>query len=298
MIAFPSNPSVNDTYTAAGKTWLWTGTAWQLQPRILTSADITDFATAVGNVAPPTTDASLLTSGTLPNARLSADVTTSLGKADTALQSGAAISSISGLQTALDGKATSAQGALADSALQPGAAISSIDGLQSELDGKQPAGDYATLVDGVVSASQLPSFVEDVVEFANLAAFPATGEAGKLYLALDTGKVYRWSGSTYVEIVASPGSTDAVPEGTNNLYFTTQRAADAAPVQTVAGRTGEVTLGISDVTDLQTNLDGKQIKTVYADTAPAHAAGLEWVDTNELRAYRSYNSQWVEIDRV
>lgn len=177
-------------------------------------------------------------------------------------------------------------------------AITDVTGLQTALDGKQASGSYATLVDGKIPSSQLPSYVDDVVEFPNHAAFPGTGETGKLYLALDTGKAYRWSGSVYVEIVAAPGSTDAVPEGTTNKYYTDARASAAAPVQKVAGRTGEVVLGISDVTDLQTSLDAKQIKTVYSDTAPAHAAGLEWVDTTELRSYRSYNNAWVEIDRA
>jgi hypothetical protein len=58
----------------------------------------------------------------------------------------------------------------------------------------------ADLVGGLVPASQLPGFVDDVLEFANLAAFPVTGESGKLYVALDTNKTYRWSGSTYVAL--------------------------------------------------------------------------------------------------
>lgn len=62
---------------------------------------------------------------------------------------------------------------------------------------------FASLVDGKVPASQLPSYVDDVLEYANTAAFPATGEAGKIYVAMDTNKVYRWSGSAYVEISAS-----------------------------------------------------------------------------------------------
>lgn len=77
---------------------------------------------------------------------------------------------------------------------------------------------------GKVPAAQLPAYVDDVQEFANLAAFPATGTAGIIYEALDTNKEYRWGGSTYVEISASPGSTDAVPEGATNLYFTNTRA--------------------------------------------------------------------------
>ena len=36
---------------------------------------------------------------------------------------------------------------------------------------------------GKVPSSQLPSFVDDVVDYANLAAFPVTGETGKIYIA-------------------------------------------------------------------------------------------------------------------
>ena len=58
----------------------------------------------------------------------------------------------------------------------------------------------ADLVDGFVPASQLPSYVDDVLEFADLASFPAIGEISKIYIALDTNKTYRWSGSFYVVI--------------------------------------------------------------------------------------------------
>jgi len=61
----------------------------------------------------------------------------------------------------------------------------------------------ADLVEGKIPSNQLPSFVDDVLEFANLAAFPLTGEAGKIYVALDTNLTYRWGGSTYVEISQS-----------------------------------------------------------------------------------------------
>ena len=121
-------------------------------------------------------------------------------------------------------------------------AVSDVTGLQTALDGKQASGTYATLVNGLVPSSQLPGFVDDVVEFAALANFPATGEVGKLFVARDTNKVYRWSGTAYIEISASPGSTDSVAEGSTNLYFTTLRASAAAPVQSVNGKTGNVTI--------------------------------------------------------
>ena len=93
---------------------------------------------------------------------------------------------------------------------------------------KGMANGYAGLdATGKVPAAQLPSYVDDVLEFANLASFPGTGETGKIYVALDTNKTYRWSGSAYVEISASPGTTDSLTEGATNLYFTTARARAA-----------------------------------------------------------------------
>lgn len=57
--------------------------------------------------------------------------------------------------------------------------------------------------DGRVLSSQLPAYVDDVLEFADLAAMPATGESGKIYIALDTNLSYRWSGSVYVSLSTS-----------------------------------------------------------------------------------------------
>lgn len=76
---------------------------------------------------------------------------------------------------------------------------------------------------GKVAAAQLPAYVDDVLEYANLAAFPGTGTTSIIYVDLATNKAYRWSGSAYVEISASPGTTDAVTEGTTNLYYTQAR---------------------------------------------------------------------------
>lgn len=75
---------------------------------------------------------------------------------------------------------------------------------------------------GKVPTSQLPAYVDDVLEYANLASFPATGESGKIYVARDTNKTYRWSGSAYIYITS--GAVDSV-----------------------AGKTGAVTLVKGDV---------------------------------------------------
>lgn len=61
----------------------------------------------------------------------------------------------------------------------------------------------ADLVGGKVPAAQLPSFVDDVLEYDSVSAFPATGEAGRIFVAKDTNLTYRWSGTQYVEISPS-----------------------------------------------------------------------------------------------
>lgn len=61
----------------------------------------------------------------------------------------------------------------------------------------------ADLVEGKIPASQLPSYVDDVLEYTNKASFPATGESGKIYLDLATNLTYRWSGTAYTEISPS-----------------------------------------------------------------------------------------------
>jgi hypothetical protein len=73
--------------------------------------------------------------------------------------------------------------------------------LESELTPALAA--KADLVGGKIPAGQLPAYVDDALEFANLAAFPAVGETGKIYVALNTNLTYRWSGSAYVEISQS-----------------------------------------------------------------------------------------------
>ena len=69
---------------------------------------------------------------------------------------------------------------------------------------KGKANGYASLGgDGKVPADQLPSYVDDVLEFASKTNFPSSGEKGKIYVDLSTENIYRWSGSAYTEISPS-----------------------------------------------------------------------------------------------
>lgn len=115
-------------------------------------------------------------------------------------------------------------------------AIATVTGLQTALDSKEAiankgqANGYASL-DGSakVPASQLPSYVDDVEEYSNLASFPTTGETGKIYIALDTNLTYRWSGSTYVSLNdvdltnyfnKTTDDLDDINAGATNKHFT------------------------------------------------------------------------------
>ena len=57
--------------------------------------------------------------------------------------------------------------------------------------------------DSKIPNAYLPRYVDDVLEYASYSNFPTTGEAGKIYVAKDTNKTYRWSGTQYTEISAS-----------------------------------------------------------------------------------------------
>lgn len=135
---------------------------------------------------------------------------------------------------------------------------------QTALDAK------ADLVGGKVPSSQLPAFVDDVLEYANTAAFPATGSAGIIYVALDTNKTYRWGGSSYTEISPSPGSTDAVPEGATNLYHTSSRV-NALISATVGSVVQGYNTGLAAIAALTTTSYGRSVLT-WADAAAGRSA--------------------------
>lgn len=78
---------------------------------------------------------------------------------------------------------------------------------------------------GQVPASQLPSFVDDVLEYADFASLPVTGETGKIYVTLDNNNTYRWTGSIYIEVSASD-------------------------VTSVNSQTGDVVLALDDLDDV------------------------------------------------
>lgn len=87
---------------------------------------------------------------------------------------------------------------------------------------------------GTVPSTSLPSYVDDVLSFTNQAAFPAEGETGKIYLALDTGDNFRWATGDpgqYVRIsdrITAAGITDSTALGRSLVTASSQAVARLA----------------------------------------------------------------------
>jgi hypothetical protein len=104
---------------------------------------------------------------------------------------------------------------------------------------------------GKVPSSQLPSYVDDVLSYASQSAFPATGETGKIYIAEDTNKTYRWSGSAYAEISASLALGE-----TSSTAYRGDRGKTAYDHSQTTGNphgTTKSDVGLSNVPNVSTN---------------------------------------------
>ena len=143
--------------------------------------------------------------------------------------------------------------------------------LKAEIDTKCP------LVEGKVPSANLPSYVDDVLEYANLASFPNTGETGKLYIALDTNLIYRWTGSTY----ATTSTALALGETTTTAYRG-DRGATAYTHSQAAGNPHGTAIG--DIAGLQDAIDDAAVNfaapTVNPQSGTSYTLGTVTTDNN------------------
>lgn len=133
--------------------------------------------------------------------------------------------------------------------------------------------------DSKVPAANLPSYVDDVEEYASKSAFPVTGESGKIYVDLSDNKTYRWSGSTYVTV----GNDLALGETSSTAYAGDKGKANADNITQIQ----------LDITALQGSMSGKADKSdtytkAQVDTALSSKANTsdldEWVGTATVDA--------------
>lgn len=141
----------------------------------------------------------------------------------------------------------------------------------------------ADLVGGKVPATQLPQYLDDVLDgyyinattFNNEAGNPYSLTKGVIYVDVSTLYEYRWSGSVLTQLVASPGSSDAVPEGTTNLYFTISRVLSSV----IGDLTGFISNTAISATDTVKQALGKLQGQVNAN-ATAIATNTSNIATN------------------
>lgn len=259
-----------------------------------TASQISDFTTAVIAASPPTTDASLLSQGILPDERLSSaiarasDVTAAVanslaGKvdvsdsrltdsrewsADTITQAEAeggtsttrrAFSSLrvfqgiaawwagSAAKAKLDGVATGATANSTDAQLRD----------RSTHTGTQTSTTISDFASAVADASPA-----EVLYYATVSQFPATGSASKIYVATDESRAYQWSGSQWVEIgpagVYLPVHEHAAGDVTSGV-FNVSRIPSLPASQIGSGTLSDSLLSsaIARASDVSTALAGK-----------------------------------------
>ncbi|MBQ0073603.1 MAG: hypothetical protein KBT34_05375 [Prevotella sp.] len=183
------------------------------------------------------------------------------------------------------------------------AAIESVNGDNTALagrvkdieDAKGVANGLASLDEnGHVPSSQLPSFVDDVLEYANFAAFPSTGEAGKIYVSKDDNLTYRWTGTQYTEISKSL----ALGETSSTAYAGDKGKQLADNLSMVMGEgEGSFKKAVKDLSDGQVKVNKDAIDSINNETtgilAQAKADATNKANTAEQNA-KNYADQQIE----
>jgi hypothetical protein len=298
-ISFPSSPSNNQVHTVGSRSWQYNGTAWKLVPR--------------------TTDAVVEGSSNLyfTNARVAAaPAVTGLESRATAIESD--ITAIESAASTLAGRVTTAEGGLSSEITRATAAEAALGTRIDNVLSNVTPGSLDSLTE-VVSAfqaadSNLNGAITSLASTASsgLAAETSAREAADS--ALDSRLTTAEGDITAIESAASTlagrvttaeGEIDTLQSdldtaeaslsghiaATNNPHSVTKAQVGLGNVD----NTSDANKPVSSAT--QSALDGKQIKDVVSATAPSHAEGLRWVDSNDMTEYLSYNGAWVELDK-
>lgn len=145
----------------------------------------------------------------------------------------------------------------------------------------QPGGLASLDSNGLVPSSQLPSYVDDVLEYSTLSAFPTTGETGKIYVTLDTNLTYRWSGTGYTEISKSLalGETSSTAyagnKGKANRDALTSLPANlVSTVTSPTANASNVVFNYTGASKSGINYSTPTAKTITIPAASSSAAGV------------------------
>ena len=136
--------------------------------------------------------------------------------------------------------------------------------------------------DGKIPSSQLPSYVDDVLEYENKVAFPTTGESGKIYVAKDTNLTYRWGGSAYIEISASL----ALGETSSTAYAGDKGKALDTRISTAEGN---ISTNAEEITSLETRTTKLENGTTPAGKATKLATARKITLTGDANGNTTFD---------
>jgi hypothetical protein len=147
---------------------------------------------------------------------------------------------------------------------------------------------------GKVASTYLPAYVDDVLEYANLAAFPVSGTTGIIYVALDTNKTFRWSGSAYIEI--SPSEVNSVNGSTGVVVLTTSNISEGSNLYYTAARfnaafSGKSTTDLTEGTNLY--FTDSRAKTAAVLNSTSGSQTDQAASVSAMKSYVAANSATV-----
>ena len=139
---------------------------------------------------------------------------------------------------------------------------------------------------GLIDNTLLPSYVDDILTYANLGLFPVTGETGKIYIDESNGYSYRWTGSAYycistqsfytkseldtsfnAKLNLSGGTmTGNIALGNNNISGITTITSTSAQVTNLKANDGTTSMTVSNTTG-DVSLNSKNLSGVNSLTA-------------------------------
>ena len=154
---------------------------------------------------------------------------------------------------------------------------------------------------GKVVTSQLPSFVDDVLEFESKTNFPVTGESGKIYVSLDTNLTYRWGGTEYVEISKSLalGETSSTAYAGDKGKDTTDKLNTHLENYKNPHQVTKVQIGLGNVnntSDLEKPIS-KDVKAALDKKLSGFYFGNDFIDnnSNSIQIIMNYRRDYRQI---
>ena len=139
----------------------------------------------------------------------------------------------------------------------------------------------ADLVDGQIPAVQLPSYVDDVLEFPTFADFPANGESGKIYVDKERNLSFRWSGSDYIFVgnALELGETETTAHrGDYGKIAYEHSQQDHAPADATAGADWDTNVANKPTTiteEQATAIEANKAKRSYPEADETKLGGIE-----------------------